>query len=116
IAGIMTIWPLASLYSNRLSTSLGLLAVTSFVPYVVVITYRFEHPPPHNPSTSSRTEISSRQRCMVAHPREVWCARQDLNLHGLLHYHLKVARLPIPPRAQRIDILCAARGEQASRF
>ena len=29
-----------------------------------------------------------------------WCAWQDLNLHGLLHYHLKVARLPIPPHAQ----------------
>ena len=28
-----------------------------------------------------------------------WCARQDLNLHALRHYHLKVARLPIPPRA-----------------
>ena len=30
-----------------------------------------------------------------------WCARQDLNLHALRHYHLKVARLPISPRAQR---------------
>ena len=29
-----------------------------------------------------------------------WCARQDLNLHALRHYHLKVARLPIPPRAR----------------
>jgi hypothetical protein len=32
--------------------------------------------------------------------KEEWCARQDLNLHALRHYHLKVARLPIPPRAQ----------------
>ncbi len=31
---------------------------------------------------------------------KVWCARQDLNLHALRHYHLKVARLPIPPRAR----------------
>lgn len=29
-----------------------------------------------------------------------WCAWQDLNLHELPHYHLKVARLPIPPHAQ----------------
>ena len=29
-----------------------------------------------------------------------WCAREDLNLHGLPHYHLKVARLPIPPLAR----------------
>ena len=28
-----------------------------------------------------------------------WCAREDLNLHELPHYHLKVARLPIPPLA-----------------
>ena len=32
-------------------------------------------------------------------PSQIWCARQDLNLHALRHYHLKVARLPIPPRA-----------------
>ncbi len=30
-----------------------------------------------------------------------WCARQDLNLHALRHYHLKVACLPIPPRARK---------------
>lgn len=33
--------------------------------------------------------------------KEFWCAWQDLNLHALRHYHLKVARLPIPPHAQR---------------
>jgi len=27
-----------------------------------------------------------------------------LNLHGLLHYHLKVARLPIPPYARTTEI------------
>ncbi len=27
------------------------------------------------------------------------CARQDLNLHALRRYHLKVVRLPISPRA-----------------
>ena len=32
-----------------------------------------------------------------------WCARQDLNLHALRHYHLKVARLPIPPRARSLQ-------------
>ena len=32
-----------------------------------------------------------------------WCARQDLNLHALRHYHLKVARLPIPPRARDLQ-------------
>lgn len=31
---------------------------------------------------------------------EDWCAWQDLNLHALRHYHLKVACLPIPPHAQ----------------
>ena len=28
----------------------------------------------------------------------LWCGRQDLNLHGLLHSLLKAARIPIPPR------------------
>lgn len=37
----------------------------------------------------------------IAEEREGWCSRQDLNLYGLPHYHLKVARLPIPPREQR---------------
>ena len=27
-----------------------------------------------------------------------WCGREDLNLHPLQDYHLKVALLPIPPR------------------
>lgn len=27
-----------------------------------------------------------------------WCGRRDLNSHGLLHYRLKIARLPVPPR------------------
>ncbi len=29
-----------------------------------------------------------------------WCRRRDLNPHGLLHTHLKRARIPIPPRLQ----------------
>ena len=28
----------------------------------------------------------------------VWCGREDSNLHALRRYHLKVVRLPIPPR------------------
>lgn len=45
------------------------------------------------------------KRLFPSHPGagssgEKWCAWQDLNLHGFLHYHLKVARLPIPPHAQ----------------
>ena len=28
----------------------------------------------------------------------VWCGRRDLNPHELLHWNLKPARLPIPPR------------------
>ena len=28
------------------------------------------------------------------------CAREDLNLHGLPRYHLKVVRLPVSPRAR----------------
>ncbi len=39
-----------------------------------------------------------------------WCARQDLNLHALRHYHLKVARLPIPPRARNQGCFTATRG------
>ncbi len=27
----------------------------------------------------------------------IWCPGGDLNSHELPHYHLKVARLPIPP-------------------
>src|SRR3984885_15828186 len=30
----------------------------------------------------------------------IYCERGDLNPHGLLHYHLKVARIPIPPLPQ----------------
>ena len=46
---------------------------------------------PLNTSVGSETDLSQSSK---------WCARQDLNLHALRHYHLKVARLPIPPRAQ----------------
>ena len=28
----------------------------------------------------------------------LWCGRKDLNLHGLPHQNLNLARLPIPPR------------------
>ena len=28
----------------------------------------------------------------------IWCGRRDLNPHELLHWNLKPARLPIPPR------------------
>ena len=31
------------------------------------------------------------------------CPGEDLNLHGLLHYHLKVARLPITPPGQTLS-------------
>ncbi len=31
-----------------------------------------------------------------------WCPGGDLNSHELPHYHLKVARLPIPPPGLRI--------------
>ena len=34
-----------------------------------------------------------------------WCGREDLNLHELPHYHLKVARLPIPPRPRGITLV-----------
>lgn len=36
----------------------------------------------------------------------VWCARLDLNQHSRKcgHYHLKVACLPIPPRARTLII------------
>lgn len=28
----------------------------------------------------------------------VWCGRQELNLHGVNHKILSLARLPVPPR------------------
>ena len=31
-------------------------------------------------------------------PQEFWCGRRDSNPQGLLHWHLKPARLPVPPR------------------
>ena len=49
---------------------------------------------------SLKTEKERRRLSRTREPRVVWCARQDLNLHAFRHYHLKVARLPIPPRAQ----------------
>ena len=30
--------------------------------------------------------------------RSFWCTRQELNLHGVNHKILSLARLPIPPR------------------
>ena len=30
--------------------------------------------------------------------KALWCGREDSNFHGLPRYHLKVVRLPIPPR------------------
>ena len=35
---------------------------------------------------------------------EAWCGREDSNLHGLPRYHLKVVRLPIPPRPHVSEI------------
>ncbi len=40
--------------------------------------------------------LPQRQLCSL------WCAREDLNLHPLRDYHLKVARLPIPPLARQV--------------
>ncbi len=31
----------------------------------------------------------------------IWCRRPESNRHGLRHYPLKIACLPIPPRRQR---------------
>ena len=36
----------------------------------------------------------------------IWCARLDLNQHGVVHTPLKRARLPIPPRAHKHKALC----------
>lgn len=39
----------------------------------------------------------------VTRPRRVllrWCPGEDLNLHALRHYHLKVASIPISPPGQ----------------
>jgi hypothetical protein len=48
---------------------------------------------------------------------EFWCAWQDLNLHGLRHYHLKVACLPIPPQAHdNCPIQCSLPLRSASAF
>src|SRR3954463_6881115 len=38
--------------------------------------------------------------------RRVVCPGQDLNLHELPRYHLKVVRLPIPPPGRRRGIIC----------
>jgi hypothetical protein len=40
--------------------------------------------------------------------RAVWCGREDSNLHGLPRQHLKLVRLPIPPRPQ-LERMPAAR-------
>ena len=61
------------------------------------------------------TELGRQTRCEIAAPcttqdkkimismldGEFWCARRDSNPHDFTHCHLKAARLPIPPRAQR---------------
>jgi hypothetical protein len=51
--------------------------------------YRFEACRQRRVRTTVKSEAASE-----------WCAWQDLNLHGLPHYHLKVACLPIPPHAR----------------
>jgi hypothetical protein len=38
--------------------------------------------------------------------RTLWCGREDLNLHPLQDYHLKVARVPIPPRPHASVNIC----------
>ena len=48
--------------------------------------------------THLRKKSSEALRKNVVLSQYFWCEREDLNLHGLPHYHLKVARLPISPR------------------
>ena len=57
---------------------------------------QFEDLRPLRPSPAL---IDSRLRRME-HSRLLRCAREDLNLHGLPRYHLKVVRLPVSPRAR----------------
>lgn len=33
--------------------------------------------------------------CQLRHGSKLWCGREDLNLHGLLHKALDLARLPL---------------------
>jgi hypothetical protein len=33
----------------------------------------------------------------------IWCERRDSNSHGLPHWNLNPARLPIPPHSQEND-------------
>src|SRR3546814_798111 len=50
-------------------------------------------------SSGARTvraeKISAEKRAMIA---QRWYGRRDSNPHGLLHWYLKPARLPVPPR------------------
>ena len=46
----------------------------------------------HTLSTHSKKPLS-----VAAQGLGIWCGRGDLNPHGLLHYPLKIACLPIPP-------------------
>ncbi len=41
------------------------------------------------------------------HPKKRWCPGEDSNLHGVTHWYLKPARLPIPPPGPG----CASKGE-----
>src|SRR5947209_62073 len=43
---------------------------------------------------------------MTSIAREIWCSREDSNLHGLPHTVLSRTRLPIPPR-ERGELQCA---------
>src|SRR5580704_15253735 len=44
----------------------------------------------------------------MATPVGKWCPGEDSNLHGLRHWYLKPARLPIPPPGPRA-VVCGDR-------
>ena len=55
---------------------------------------------PHRELVAGKKKPGFPKKTGLFGPYLHWCARQDLNLHTLRLYHLKVARLPISPRAR----------------
>ena len=45
-----------------------------------------------------RKQLGILPSCFVTRLAATWCGRQELNLHGVTHKILSLARLPVPPR------------------
>ena len=58
---------------------------------------------PQTPPPSIPVEFSAMKKDPAQRRVFFWCGRQELNLHGVNHKILSLARLPVPPRPHLAD-------------